>query len=115
MASTDCWADWIRTRRTGGDPEYEARMREELAVLRDRVLDGAALEDGDVLLDVGCGNGLIGFGALARGAGAGIFADVAAALLEDCRELAAKAGVLERCRFVESPAEDLRGVGGGAV
>lgn len=115
MASADCWADWIRTRRTGGDPAYEARMLEELAVLRDRVLDGAALEDGDALLDVGCGNGLIGFGALERGVGEVIFADVSAALLEDCRELAAKAGVLERCRFVESPAEDLRGVADESV
>jgi ubiquinone/menaquinone biosynthesis C-methylase UbiE len=104
---TDCWADWIRTRRTGGDPEYEARMLEELAGRRDRVLDNAELEAGEILLDVGCGNGLIGFGALERGAGEVVFADVSGPLLDDCRELAAEAGVLERCRFVEAPAEDL--------
>jgi arsenite methyltransferase len=104
---TDCWADWIRTRRTGGDPEYEARMLDELAALRDKVLDRAKLQSGETLLDVGCGNGLIGFGALERGAGEVVFADVSAPLLEDCRELASKAGLLERCRFVESPAEQL--------
>jgi arsenite methyltransferase len=110
MASTDCWAEWIRTRRSGGDPEYEAKTLENLAVVRDRVLDAAALERGETLLDVGCGNGLIGFGALDRGARQVVFADVSTALLEDCRELAAKAGVVGRCRFVEAQAEDLRGV-----
>lgn len=104
---TDCWADWIRRRRTGGDPEYEARMLEELAAVRDRVLDRSELQPGETVLDVGCGNGLIGFGALQRGAGEVVFADVSGPLLDDCRELASNAGVLERCRFVESPAEQL--------
>ena len=104
---SDCWADWIRTRRTGGDPEQEARMLEKLAVVRDRVLDNARLSGGEVLLDVGCGNGLIGFGALDRAAGEVVFADVSPPLLDDCRELAAKAGLLDRCRFLEARAEDL--------
>jgi arsenite methyltransferase len=109
---TDCWADWIRSRRTGGDPEYESRMLDELAAVRDKVLDRADLQPGEALLDVGCGNGLIGFGALERGAREVVFADVSAPLLEDCRELASKAGLLERCRFVESPAEQLDLAGG---
>ena len=104
---TDHWADWIRTRRTGGDLEYEARMLEELAVVRDRVLDNAAIAEGETLLDVGCGNGLIGFGALERGAGEVIFSDISAPLLDECRELAAAADLFDRCRFVEAPAEDL--------
>jgi arsenite methyltransferase len=104
---SDCWADWIRTRRSGGDADYEARVLEELAAKRDRVLDRAGLHPGETLLDVGCGNGLIGFGALERGAGAVVFTDVSPALLDDCRELASAAGVHERCRFVEAAAEDL--------
>jgi arsenite methyltransferase len=106
VSPSDRWADWIRTRRTGGDPEYEVRMLEELAVVRDRVLDNSGLKPGETLLDVGCGNGLVAFGALERGAEV-VFADVSEALLDDCRELAETAGVLERCRFVEAPAEDL--------
>ena len=112
---TDCWADWIRTRRTGGDSEYETRMLEEVAVFRDRVLDNAHLQQGETLLDVGCGNGLVGFGALDRGAGEVVFADISPALLDDCRELAARAGFLERCRFVEAGAEDLGALGTGSV
>jgi arsenite methyltransferase len=104
---TDIWADWIRTRRTGGDTEYEARILGELGAVRERVLDNAALAPGETLLDVGCGNGLIAFGALERGAGEVVFADISRALLDDCRQLAEDAGMLDRCRFLEAPATDL--------
>jgi arsenite methyltransferase len=112
---SDRWADWIRTRRTGGDTEYEARMLEMLRNVRDRVLDNAALAAGETLLDVGCGNGLIAFGALERGAGDVVFADISRPLLDDCRELAGAAGVLDRCRFVEAPADDLSSIADESV
>ena len=103
---TDIWAEWLRTRRTGGDPEYERRMLEELATVRDKVLDNAGLASGETVLDVGCGNGLIAFGALERGANV-VFADISRALLDDCRQLAADAGIADRCRFVEATATEL--------
>jgi arsenite methyltransferase len=103
---TDVWAEWLRTRRTGGDPEYERRMLEELATVRDKVLDNAGLASGETVLDVGCGNGLIAFGALERGANV-VFADISRPLLDDCRELAADAGIADRCRFVEATATEL--------
>jgi arsenite methyltransferase len=65
-------------------------MLERLAPIRDRVLDGARIEAGDVVLDVGCGDGLIGLGALDRGARV-IFSDVSQALLDDCRAIAGDA------------------------
>jgi arsenite methyltransferase len=107
VRTTDHWAEWIRTRRTGGDAEYERQMLVELADVRDRVLDNAALQAGETLLDVGCGNGLIAFGALERGAGEVVFADISRPLLEDCRGLAAAAGFTDRCRFLEAPATEL--------
>ena len=103
---SDVWADWLRTRRTGGDPEYECRMLEHLASVRDLVLDNAQLAAGETLLDVGCGNGLVAFGALDRGAHV-VFADVSRPLLDDCRELAVDAGIAGRCRFVEAAATAL--------
>jgi arsenite methyltransferase len=115
VASTDCWADWIRTRRTGGDAELEARVLEQLAAVRDRVLDCAELRPGERLLDAGCGNGLIGFGALDRGAGEVIFTDISTALLDDCRKLAAAAELHDRCRFVEARAEALDGIDDDSV
>jgi arsenite methyltransferase len=103
---SDVWAEWLRTRRTGRDPEYERRMLEELATVRDKVLDNAGLASGETVLDVGCGNGLIAFGALERGANV-VFADISRALLDDCRQLAADAGIVDRCRFVEATATEL--------
>jgi arsenite methyltransferase len=115
VAETNHWAEWIRTRRTGGDAEYERQMLLELAEVRDRVLDNAGLQAGETLLDVGCGNGLIAFGALERGAGEVVFADISRPLLEDCRELAEAAGLTDRCRFLEAPATDLSEVRTGSV
>jgi arsenite methyltransferase len=115
VTSTDCWADWIRTRRSGGDAAAEAKLLEELATVRDRVLDNAALAPGETLLDVGCGNGLIAFGALEREAGEVVFADISEPLLEDCRTLAADAEVLERCRFLTASAVDLKSIADSSV
>ncbi|HZT85718.1 MAG TPA: methyltransferase domain-containing protein [Gaiellaceae bacterium] len=106
-AARDRWAEWLAERRFGGDPEVRAEMLARLAETRDRVLDRARLRTGETLLDVGCGEGLIGFGALERGAGTVIFGDVSTDLLEFCREAATELGVLDRCRFVEAPADDL--------
>src|SRR5205823_6544105 len=82
---------------------------EPLWKVRDRVLDRAQLEDGETLLDVGCGDGLIGFGALDRGAGTVVFSEVSDDLLDVCRAAAEDLGVAERCRFVAARAEDLAG------
>ena len=111
---TDMWAEWLRRRRTGGDPELERTLLTELGAVRDRVLDNARLHAGETLLDVGCGNGLIAFGALERGADV-VFVDISRPLLDDCRALAEAAGVLARCRFVEAGAEDLGEISGESV
>jgi ubiquinone/menaquinone biosynthesis C-methylase UbiE len=109
-AARDRWAEWLAERRFGGDPENRARSLARLGEVRDRVLDRAHLRGGETLLDVGCGEGLIGFGALERGAGTVIFSDVSTDLLDFCREAATELGVLERCRFVEASAEDLAAI-----
>ena len=62
-------------------------MLDRLGPVRDRVLDGAGIRPGDLVLDVGCGDGLIGLGALDRGARV-IFSDISQALLDDCRAIA---------------------------
>jgi len=58
-----------------------------LAPVRDELLDLAEVGPGDVLLDVGCGDGLIGLGALGRGAHV-IFSDISQPCLDDCRAIA---------------------------
>ena len=108
MASRDIWSDWLLERRFGGDAVQLKRLMDLLAPVRDRVLAGAALKDGETLLDVGCGDGLIAFGALQAHAGVNlIFSDISASLLEHARQLAADAQLLHRCEFIEAPEENL--------
>jgi len=111
----DIWAEWLAVHRYGGDPEVRRRMLEETAAFRDKVLDRAELAEGETLLDVGCGEGLIGFGALERGAGHVVFSDISVDCLDFCREAAASLGLSGRCSFVRAAAEDLRGVEDASV
>jgi SAM-dependent methyltransferase len=84
---------------------------------REGVLAGADLQPGDVLLDVGCGDGLIGFGACeALGQSVRVvFSDVSAELLQRCEERAAEMGLSDRCSFVEARAENLVGLANRSV
>lgn len=87
---TDRWAAWLRLRRDGGSEEQRRGTLAALASIRDDVLDGADVGRGDVVLDVGCGDGLIGLAALDRGAEV-IFNDISEACLDDCRAVAGAA------------------------
>src|SRR2546421_5468773 len=82
-------------------------MLEETREFCEKVLDRSALTEGETLLDVGCGEGLIGFGALERGAGHVVFSDISHDLLDVCRETADALGVSDRCSFVKAPAHEL--------
>jgi len=113
----DQWAAWIAERRHGGDPELLRQHLEALAPIRDKVIAYAALAPGQTVLDIGCGDGLIGFAAAEAVGPAGtvIFSDISSDLLDRCRELAADRGLLGRCRFVQAPASQLAGISDNAV
>jgi SAM-dependent methyltransferase len=98
---TDVWADWLRSRRSGGSEEQRKRVLERLGPVRDRILDAADVAPGVTVLDVGCGDGLVGLGALERGADV-IFSDVSEACLDDCRAIAG-----DRARYVRAAATEL--------
>ncbi|MEA2635294.1 MAG: arsenite methyltransferase [Chloroflexota bacterium] len=124
MRSEDCWALWIRQRRQGGT-ELPPDLVKELERRRDSVLDRAALQPGNVVLDVGCGDGLIGFGALDRVGPNGqvIFSDISADLIARCKaQFPSPSGggqgggsSRERCRFVVNPADDLQDIADTSV
>jgi ubiquinone/menaquinone biosynthesis C-methylase UbiE len=89
-----------------GDEAYRDAILEHLGAVRDRVLDNAGVSGGETVLDVGCGDGLVGFGALPRVGESGrvIFSDVSEELLETCREIAAGDA---RCEFAQGSATQL--------
>jgi arsenite methyltransferase len=98
----DSWARWVLQHRNAA----------ERSEFRDRVLARAEVRLGDVLLDVGTGDGLIGFGALEMVGSSGkvIFSDVSEELLDHCRLVASERGVAARCDFRLLSADDLGGI-----
>jgi ubiquinone/menaquinone biosynthesis C-methylase UbiE len=113
----DQWAQWLLHRRFGGDLQRGQAMLKELSVWRDRIFGHATIAEGETVLDVGCGDGLIAFGALDRVGEEGlvIFSDISQDLLDHCRSLAEQMQALGRCRFVRAPADDLAALAPGSV
>lgn len=113
MGVGDRWAQWLLERRFDGQ-DRQATLR-YLGGIRDRVLDNADVSSGETLLDVGCGDGLIGFGGLDRGAAQVVFSDVSQDLLDSCESAASDLGLLDRCRFALASADDLGAIGDRTV
>jgi len=105
----DIWAQWLLQRRFGGDSErMKAALNNCLYPIRDKVLSHANLSDGEDLLDVGCGDGLIAFGALDKvKTGRVIFSDISQDLLDHARAIAKEMQVADRCEFIRASADDL--------
>jgi ubiquinone/menaquinone biosynthesis C-methylase UbiE len=139
VPAEDCWALWIRQRRQGGT-DLPPDLVKDLRRRRDSVLDRAAIRPGDVVLDVGCGDGLIGFGALDRVGPKGrvIFSDISSKLVERCRATAENfpspsnggpnpnfpspsgggqdgGSLLNQCQFVVNAADDLVDISDASV
>jgi ubiquinone/menaquinone biosynthesis C-methylase UbiE len=110
--STDAWSEWLLRRRHGGDPNHEPVIRGMVEQIRDRVLDGARLSAGKVLVDVGAGDGLITFGAFERVGPAlkAVLTDVSAPLLKRAEDRAVERGVRDHCTFLQTSAERLEGL-----
>jgi len=107
----DRWAQWLLDRRFGGDPAARERMLPGLMEFRDRVLAGAMIAAGDVVLDVGCGDGLLGVGALETADPQGgparvIFSDISLDLLRQCRDTIDD----PRAEFVHTGLPELEGI-----
>lgn len=105
VTARDRWAEWILERRFA-DGDRRPTL-EYLAGVRDKVLEKAEPVEKAVVLDVGCGDGLIGFGAIDRGAEEVVFSDISHDLLDTCKQGARDLGVTDRCRFVRASADDL--------
>ena len=103
----DIWSQWLLHRHHGDDPQYLQTILETLAQVRDTGLDHAHLGEGETLLDVGCGDGLIALGALEQvPTSTVIFSDISSTLLQQVHQMTQDSGPLHRCQFLETTAED---------
>ena len=112
----DIWSQWLLNRRFGGDPQLMKKMLECLYPVRNKVLSHIDLGEGETLLDVGCGDGLIAFGALEKfGTCRVIFSDISEDLLNHVQTLAKEMSLQDRCQFVRASADDLSMLGDESV
>jgi arsenite methyltransferase len=106
--SSDIWSEWVLERRFGGNRRVMKAAMDEYFYQRERVLDSANLGDHQLLLDVGCGDGLIAFRALEKSATSTvIFSDVSQNLLNHTRSVAEKLTIAHRCQFLLGSAEQV--------
>jgi len=108
----DMWSQWLLHRRFAGDHvAMQKALTDYLYPWRDKILRHANLGEGETLLDVGCGDGLIAFGALEKvGNSRVIFSDISQDLLDHSRSLAREMNLLERCQFLNASADDLSSI-----
>jgi arsenite methyltransferase len=108
QSTQDMWSQWLLKRRFGGDPQRMQEMLDCLYPIRDKVLSHVKLGEGGALLDAGCGDGLIAFGALEKfPACRVVFSDISDDLLQHARALAQAMNVHDHCQFVHASADDL--------
>jgi ubiquinone/menaquinone biosynthesis C-methylase UbiE len=114
---SDVWAEWLLRRRHGDDPDFARAIQGRVEHFADRVLDGACLSPGLRVVDVGAGDGLIAFRAIARiGPSLKVLlTDLSISLLRHVERLAIERGVRNQCEFLNAPAEKLAGIADASV
>lgn len=114
----DIWTEWLLNRRFGGNREQmQNALTTQLYPVRNRLLSNARLQSGNTVLDVGCGDGLIGFGALEQlPEGKVIFSDASQDVLAHLQQLVlSNFDINRRCEILRASAEDLAPVPTGSV
>ncbi|MEM7799618.1 MAG: class I SAM-dependent methyltransferase [Chloroflexota bacterium] len=117
QSTLDIWAKWLLESRFGGDDERMKMVYNDfLYPIRDKVLELSRLKEGETLLDVGTGDGLIAFGALNLAPNVEVvFSDISQDMLDVCHSLVEQSGDIKRTRFLNASADDLSALSEGSV
>lgn len=114
---SDVWSDWLLHLRQADDAAYARVVQGIVERYADRVLDGAPLDAGMTLVDVGAGEGVVAFRAIDR-IGPSlrvILTDISAPMLRYAEVVAAKRNIRSQCRFLECGADKLNGIADSSV
>lgn len=113
----DPWYAWVTEGQYGKDKEFAERLRGVQGRVVNRVLDNGRVGEGKVLLDVGSGDGLVGFLAAERVGAKGkiIFSDISPGLVDVCRAKAEERSIPCAAEFIRAAVEDLGAIADGTV
>ncbi len=105
----DKWASWLAERRFGGNRELQQKTYRALNAMRDKIIANSNVRAGDIAVDIGTGDGLLGFGILEQQPEVGtvIFTDISGDALAMCRSAASALQMEEKVQFTAMPAEAL--------
>ena len=126
------WTEWLKNSRFSYMSEDQKQQTLLwLSQVRDKVLDRANLKQGDILIDIGTGNGLLAFGAYerlkdtgmssalqtgkagssglhSRSAGKVIASDAFKDCVEECYKIAKTCGIENEMDFIQTDASDTK-------
>jgi len=92
----DAWSEWLIHGRDAHLEGDELRAQhDQLRQFRDRVLRGARIQEGDLVVDIGAGTGLVSLGAaaLAGHQGRVLAVDISSSALAQCRSETGTSGL----------------------
>ena len=104
---SDRWADWLQNHRYGGDQNYREHIRDKIESYVRRGLNLLTYQPHMTLVDVGCGDGVLGFQALKEQESTLqlIFTDVSAAILSVVEKDIKTRNLEAQCRVVACNAQ----------
>lgn len=117
IPATDLWSQWLLHGRYAGDAEFRKAVHALVDRYVERLLDGAHLAAGHVLVDVGAGEGLTAFRAIERiGAMLHVWlTDMSEPILHHAETQAVARGIRNQCTFLQCPADHLEGIPDSSV
>lgn len=117
MPALDKWTQWITDRRFGGNAEVREEAMRQYNEIRDTVIKGADIQAGETVVDVGCGDGMLGFKALdvVGENGKVIFDDISSDLLDLIKTFIDTAHIKGNVQLIQNSADDLHDIPSGSV
>lgn len=114
---SDLWSQWLLRGRYADDAQFRQAVSAAVDRYVERLLDGAQLQAGQTLVDVGTGEGVVAFRAIERiGAELRVWlTDVSEPILRHAETQAVERGVREQCTFLHCSADHLEGIPDASV
>lgn len=105
------WSDWLnKTRFSHLTDEQKAQTLNWLLAVRDLLLSSANIQNGQKIIDIGCGTGLLGFGVLEKFGGNVdvIFSDKFEDCIIECEKLLNSMAIEHKASFLLSDCADIK-------